>query len=111
MPTFRTEYLSAKAPMVWQMIATTSRGSVLPSMNAVTIEMTSGVAMPRIDEPIQKTHAVLPLMRSCAASSAAECLLVGLDEIASDEQGVDHQQDAGPGLERADRGVVGTRIG
>ena len=73
MPTLRTEYFSANAPIVWQMIATISRGSVLPSMNAVAIEMTRGVAMPRITSRIQKTHAVLPLMRSCAASSAAEC--------------------------------------
>ena len=30
MPTFRTEYFSANAPIVWQTIAKISRGSVLP---------------------------------------------------------------------------------
>ena len=39
MPTFRTEYFNANAPMVWHTMATISSGSVLLSMNAVTIEM------------------------------------------------------------------------
>ena len=43
-------------------------------MNIVAKEMASGIAMPRITSTIQKTQAVLPLMRSWAASSAVECL-------------------------------------
>ena len=43
-------------------------------MKYVANEMTRGVTMPRITSRIQKTQAVLPLMRSWAASSAVECL-------------------------------------
>ena len=109
MPTFRTEYLSAKAPMVWQTIATMSKrlGVAVHERGGDRDDQRRDDAEDHEQDPEDPGRAALDEV--LGGELGRRVLLVRAHEVAGDEQGVDDEQDAGPELEGADGGLVGPR--
>ncbi len=70
MPTFNMQYLRAKAPIVWQMIAPTSNGREPFPVKILRKDTNRGTIIPHNIIPIQKIPATRPLSISETDSSA-----------------------------------------